>query len=70
MPELMIAHRTVLSARRSLTKTRELRNLRRARRRDQAVPSGRSPTRTVSVSHYPPPVAVTLPPRRWLDVRS
>jgi hypothetical protein len=42
MPELMIAHRTVLSARRSLTKTRELRNLRRARRRDQAVPHSRA----------------------------
>jgi hypothetical protein len=46
-----IARRSVvLSSRRSATKTRELRNLRRARR-GPASTSARAPTRSVSVSH-------------------
>ncbi len=46
-----IARRSVvLSSRRSPTKTRELRNLRRASRSPAAI-SARSPTRSVSVSH-------------------
>jgi hypothetical protein len=40
----------VLSSRRSATKTRELRNLRRASRSPSSI-SARTPTRTVSVSH-------------------
>jgi hypothetical protein len=39
-----------LSSRRSATKTRELRNLRRARRGSSSI-SARTPTRSVSVSH-------------------
>jgi hypothetical protein len=46
-----IARRSVvLSSRRSATKTRELRNLRRAGRSSSSI-SARTPTRTVSVSH-------------------
>jgi hypothetical protein len=46
-----IARRSVvLSSRRSATKTRELRNLRRARRGSSSI-SARTPTRSVSVSH-------------------
>jgi hypothetical protein len=46
-----IARRSVvLSSRRSATKTRELRNLRRASRGTSGI-SARTPTRTVSVSH-------------------
>jgi hypothetical protein len=46
-----IARRSVvLSSRRSATKTRELRNLRRASRGASSI-SARTPTRTVSVSH-------------------
>jgi hypothetical protein len=46
-----IARRSVvLSSRRSATKTRELRNLRRASRGTSTI-SARTPTRTVSVSH-------------------
>jgi hypothetical protein len=46
-----IARRSVvLSSRRSATKTRELRNLRRARRGSSSI-NARTPTRSVSVSH-------------------
>jgi hypothetical protein len=46
-----IARRSVvLSSRRSATKTRELRNLRRASRGSSSI-NARTPTRTVSVSH-------------------
>jgi hypothetical protein len=46
-----IARRSVvLSSRRSATKTRELRNLRRASRGSSSI-SARTPTRSVSVSH-------------------
>jgi hypothetical protein len=46
-----IARRSVvLSSRRSATKTRQLRNLRRAQRGTSSI-SARTPTRSVSVSH-------------------
>jgi hypothetical protein len=50
MLESIARRSVVLSSRRSATKTRELRNLRRAGRSSSTM-SARTPTRTVSVSH-------------------